>query len=177
MQHSQDALPRFTVQVILSGSMITIFFLSLGKSQTLIITPHILLADYYCKKKLIFYFPRLVRESIPEAVIGLFVHTPFPSSEVFRCLPSQYSFSSFDVIFFCTFDGWWDDASLRRWRYRFFGPNSLYFLIAYLELTTSAFLYFRTQRTFRWHARRKPRLLPSQFHLFCFFFFLFSTPI
>lgn len=31
---------------------------------------------------------RLVRESIPEAVIGLFVHTPFPSSEVFRCLPS-----------------------------------------------------------------------------------------
>jgi trehalose 6-phosphate synthase/phosphatase len=22
-----------------------------------------------------------------EAVVGLFVHTPFPSSEVFRCLP------------------------------------------------------------------------------------------
>ncbi|KAF8805723.1 trehalose-6-phosphate phosphatase [Phlegmacium glaucopus] len=33
--------------------------------------------------------PRLVRESIPEAVIGLFVHTPFPSSEVFRCLPRR----------------------------------------------------------------------------------------
>ncbi|KAF8878174.1 hypothetical protein CPB84DRAFT_1817530 [Gymnopilus junonius] len=31
--------------------------------------------------------PRLVREQIPDAVIGLFVHTPFPSSEVFRCLP------------------------------------------------------------------------------------------
>ncbi|KDR79803.1 hypothetical protein GALMADRAFT_241888 [Galerina marginata CBS 339.88] len=33
--------------------------------------------------------PRLVRESIPDAVIGLFVHTPFPSSEVFRCLPRR----------------------------------------------------------------------------------------
>ncbi|KJA17600.1 glycosyltransferase family 20 protein [Hypholoma sublateritium FD-334 SS-4] len=33
--------------------------------------------------------PKLVRESIPEAVLGLFVHTPFPSSEVFRCLPRE----------------------------------------------------------------------------------------
>jgi trehalose 6-phosphate synthase/phosphatase len=33
--------------------------------------------------------PRLLRESIPDAVIGLFVHTPFPSSEVFRCLPRR----------------------------------------------------------------------------------------
>ncbi|PPQ80867.1 hypothetical protein CVT25_001876 [Psilocybe cyanescens] len=33
--------------------------------------------------------PRLVRESIPDAIIGLFVHTPFPSSEVFRCLPRR----------------------------------------------------------------------------------------
>ncbi|KAG5636047.1 hypothetical protein H0H81_009271 [Sphagnurus paluster] len=33
--------------------------------------------------------PRLVRESIPEVVIGLFVHTPFPSSEIFRCLPRR----------------------------------------------------------------------------------------
>ncbi|TFK38212.1 trehalose-6-phosphate phosphatase [Crucibulum laeve] len=33
--------------------------------------------------------PKLVRESIPDAVIGLFVHTPFPSSEVFRCLPRR----------------------------------------------------------------------------------------
>lgn len=31
--------------------------------------------------------PKLIRELIPEAVLGLFVHTPFPSSEVFRCLP------------------------------------------------------------------------------------------
>lgn len=36
--------------------------------------------------------PKLVREFIPEAVLGLFVHTPFPSSEVFRCLPSKDSF-------------------------------------------------------------------------------------
>jgi trehalose 6-phosphate synthase/phosphatase len=32
---------------------------------------------------------RLVRESIPDAALGLFVHTPFPSSEVFRCLPRE----------------------------------------------------------------------------------------
>ncbi|KAG6864335.1 hypothetical protein C0991_010367 [Blastosporella zonata] len=33
--------------------------------------------------------PRLVREAIPEVVLGLFVHTPFPSSEIFRCLPRR----------------------------------------------------------------------------------------
>ncbi|KAJ6615117.1 trehalose-6-phosphate phosphatase [Mycena sp. CBHHK59/15] len=33
--------------------------------------------------------PKLVRERIPDAVLGLFVHTPFPSSEVFRCLPRR----------------------------------------------------------------------------------------
>ncbi|KAF9051684.1 trehalose 6-phosphate phosphatase [Panaeolus papilionaceus] len=33
--------------------------------------------------------PKLVRELIPDSVIGLFVHTPFPSSEVFRCLPRR----------------------------------------------------------------------------------------
>ena len=38
--------------------------------------------------------PRLLREVIggvrgADAVVGLFVHTPFPSSEVFRCLPSE----------------------------------------------------------------------------------------
>ena len=33
--------------------------------------------------------PGLVRKLLPEATIGLFVHTPFPSSEVFRCLPSK----------------------------------------------------------------------------------------
>lgn len=33
--------------------------------------------------------PKLVRESIPDVALGLFVHTPFPSSEVFRCLPRR----------------------------------------------------------------------------------------
>ncbi|KAJ6504035.1 trehalose-6-phosphate phosphatase [Mycena vulgaris] len=33
--------------------------------------------------------PKLVRAYHPDAVLGLFVHTPFPSSEVFRCLPRR----------------------------------------------------------------------------------------
>ncbi|KAI0035788.1 trehalose 6-phosphate phosphatase [Vararia minispora EC-137] len=33
--------------------------------------------------------PKLVRAHVPDAAIGLFVHTPFPSSEVFRCLPRR----------------------------------------------------------------------------------------
>ncbi|KAK0203723.1 trehalose 6-phosphate phosphatase [Desarmillaria ectypa] len=33
--------------------------------------------------------PRLIRELVPDAVLGLFVHTPFPSSEVYRCLPRR----------------------------------------------------------------------------------------
>ncbi|EGO29858.1 glycosyltransferase family 20 protein [Serpula lacrymans var. lacrymans S7.9] len=33
--------------------------------------------------------PKMLRALIPDAVIGLFVHTPFPSSEVFRCLPRR----------------------------------------------------------------------------------------
>jgi trehalose 6-phosphate synthase/phosphatase len=38
--------------------------------------------------------PRLFREQMggitsTDAVVGLFVYTPFPSSEVFRCLPSK----------------------------------------------------------------------------------------
>src|SRR5271169_2284168 len=31
--------------------------------------------------------PKMVRELIPHAMIGLFLHVAFPSSEVFRCLP------------------------------------------------------------------------------------------
>ncbi|KZV61342.1 glycosyltransferase family 20 protein [Peniophora sp. CONT] len=33
--------------------------------------------------------PKLFRAHVPDATIGLFVHTPFPSSEVFRCLPRR----------------------------------------------------------------------------------------
>ncbi|KAL5522620.1 hypothetical protein ACEPAG_8637 [Sanghuangporus baumii] len=33
--------------------------------------------------------PQILRQLIPDAVTGLFVHTPFPSSEIFRCLPRR----------------------------------------------------------------------------------------
>ncbi|TFK97226.1 glycosyltransferase family 20 protein [Pterulicium gracile] len=32
---------------------------------------------------------KMARERLPEAAMGLFLHTPFPSSEVFRCLPRR----------------------------------------------------------------------------------------
>ncbi|KAF8305255.1 trehalose 6-phosphate phosphatase [Clavulina sp. PMI_390] len=40
--------------------------------------------DYHC-----LLVPRFLRQLVPDAYIGLFVHTPFPSSEVFRCLPRR----------------------------------------------------------------------------------------
>ena len=33
--------------------------------------------------------PKMVREMIPHAMIGMFLHVAFPSSEVFRCLPGM----------------------------------------------------------------------------------------
>ncbi|KAI8970343.1 glycosyltransferase family 20-domain-containing protein [Mycotypha africana] len=33
--------------------------------------------------------PSMVRSRLPKAKIGLFVHSPFPSSEIFRCLPKR----------------------------------------------------------------------------------------
>jgi trehalose 6-phosphate synthase/phosphatase len=33
--------------------------------------------------------PQLIRQAVPEACIGFFLHTPFPSSEVFRVLPRR----------------------------------------------------------------------------------------
>ncbi|KAJ1018909.1 hypothetical protein NDA16_004712 [Ustilago loliicola] len=33
--------------------------------------------------------PLMLRKLVPDAIIGLFVHAPFPSSEVFRCLPKR----------------------------------------------------------------------------------------
>ncbi|GAA5808871.1 hypothetical protein MFLAVUS_002270 [Mucor flavus] len=33
--------------------------------------------------------PQIIRAALPNAPIGLFVHTPFPSSEIFRCLPHR----------------------------------------------------------------------------------------
>ncbi|KAI9329561.1 glycosyltransferase family 20-domain-containing protein [Obelidium mucronatum] len=31
--------------------------------------------------------PQMVRQALPDATIGFFLHIPFPSSEIFRCLP------------------------------------------------------------------------------------------
>ncbi|KAF8985453.1 threalose-6-phosphate phosphatase [Entomortierella lignicola] len=33
--------------------------------------------------------PHLLRQKLPSAAIGVFIHTPFPSSEIFRCLPKR----------------------------------------------------------------------------------------
>ncbi|KAG2181869.1 hypothetical protein INT44_008685 [Umbelopsis vinacea] len=33
--------------------------------------------------------PQLLRQRIPDAIIGFFLHIPFPSSEIFRCLPTR----------------------------------------------------------------------------------------
>ncbi|KXS17097.1 glycosyltransferase family 20 protein [Gonapodya prolifera JEL478] len=33
--------------------------------------------------------PKMVRERLPSATIGFFLHAPFPSSEIFRCLPRR----------------------------------------------------------------------------------------
>lgn len=32
----------------------------------------------------------MLRDLIPDAPIGLFIHATFPSSEIFRCLSSKY---------------------------------------------------------------------------------------
>ena len=33
--------------------------------------------------------PSMVRKLLPDAILGFFLHTPFPSSEIFRCLPQR----------------------------------------------------------------------------------------
>lgn len=38
--------------------------------------------------------PSMVRAKLPKARIGLFVHSPFPSSEIFRCLPSKKEYNN-----------------------------------------------------------------------------------
>lgn len=42
--------------------------------------------------------PEMLREKIPDAPIGLFLHATFPSSEIFRCLTSKCGFASFLVV-------------------------------------------------------------------------------
>lgn len=52
--------------------------------------------------------PRLIREKIPDAVIGYFLHTPFPTFELFRLLPWRNELLEgllgADLIGFHTFD-------------------------------------------------------------------------
>jgi len=52
--------------------------------------------------------PTFMRRSNPQAKIGLFIHTTFPTSEVFRCLPNRLNLIrgiiSADVIGFHTYD-------------------------------------------------------------------------
>jgi hypothetical protein len=46
----------------------------------------ILVHDYH-----LLLVPKLLRLLVPDIYVGLFVHTPWPSSEVFRCLPRMYA--------------------------------------------------------------------------------------
>jgi hypothetical protein len=46
----------------------------------------ILVHDYH-----LLLVPKLLRLLVPDVYVGLFVHTPWPSSEVFRCLPRMYT--------------------------------------------------------------------------------------
>src|SRR3954463_7117727 len=52
--------------------------------------------------------PSYIRALRPRAKIGLFIHTPFPSSDIFRVLPTRASLLSsmmcVDLIGFHTFD-------------------------------------------------------------------------
>ena len=52
--------------------------------------------------------PRMIRESIPEATIGFFLHIPFPNYEVFRLLPVREEILKgllgADLVGFHTFD-------------------------------------------------------------------------
>lgn len=52
--------------------------------------------------------PSLLRRKLPHAKIGLFIHTPFPSSDVFRVLPTRHnilsSIMAADLLGFHTFD-------------------------------------------------------------------------
>jgi len=56
----------------------------------------------------LFCLPQLIRERMPRATIGLFIHTPFPSSDVFRSLPSRRelleAMMESDLLGFHTFD-------------------------------------------------------------------------
>lgn len=45
----------------------------------------------------------MIREKLPDAAIGIFIHATFPSSEIFRCLQSKEKtfISSKNKLSFC----------------------------------------------------------------------------
>lgn len=49
--------------------------------------------------------PKMLRQSAPDVCVGLFVHTPWPSSEIFRCLPRAF-FPPLPPPPFTTADDW-----------------------------------------------------------------------
>lgn len=55
----------------------------------------VLVHDYH-----LLLVPKLLRLLVPDVYVGLFVHTPWPSSEVFRCLPRTSEIRS--VAIFCS---------------------------------------------------------------------------
>lgn len=68
----------------------------------------------------------MIRAKHPEARIGLFIHSPFPTSEIFRCLPSKVH------------------LSLEK------KPNQIH------SKLTICILLFRKARNFNWHDWSKP---------------------
>lgn len=62
----------------------------------------------WCHNHQLFSLPQMIRQQLPRATIGLFIHTPFPSSDVFRSLPSRKeileSMMEADLLGFHTYD-------------------------------------------------------------------------
>lgn len=56
-------------------------FIPKGRLLTPTVGDLIWIHDYH-----LLLVPSLIRQALPDAAVGLFVHTPFPSSEVFRCV-------------------------------------------------------------------------------------------
>lgn len=56
--------------------------------------------------------PQMVRQKLPTAIIGFFLHVAFPSSEIFRCLAVRqvsihalFEMTGSDLMQIGTFDG------------------------------------------------------------------------
>lgn len=74
-----------TINQMTSVSL-SLFFLKKKISQALSVDNHCLvfINDYH-----LLLVPEMIREKLPEAAIGIFIHATFPSSEIFRCLQSK----------------------------------------------------------------------------------------